>query len=518
MKKLLLFPVSLLSFGAFAQMPYVKKTDTLITTVEQMSLTVNSNHDDFSPVLSPNGKMLYFTSKRPLTDKQKIKNVEGSENVYLSTYKVESGSWSIAEALPEPLNGTKINSVVSISKDGNTLMLCREKKSGNMDLYESTRKGDAWSEPKPLGDLINSDANETSACFSPDGRVMYFISDRKGGRGKKDIWQATRYENGNWSAPKNLGAVVNTPDDEEGVFISADGLTLYFSSKGHNSTGGYDIYKSVYVNDAWSEPINLGEPINSSGDDLFYTVSKDGNKAFYSSSRSGDIDVYQVIYQYKKKNEPTTYTLMGIVKDPKSDVPVEAKIEIYDADNNKLIATVQSNEETGRYSQVLQVGKNYGISVNTKYYIFYSDYISAEDSIKYGEMVRDIHLQKLERGSKIILRNLSFEDGKATLKKESSAELNRVFQLLAKNPKLTIEIGGYSDSQSTNPQIWELRAKEVMDYLVTEGIPRERIQARGYGKSNPIYTDQQIAEMKSKKEKDAAHAKNRRVEIKVVNL
>jgi outer membrane protein OmpA-like peptidoglycan-associated protein len=211
--------------------------------------------------------------------------------------------------------------------------------------------------------------------------------------------------------------------------------------------------------------------------------------------------------------------LLGQITDLKSDVPVGAKIEVYDADKKQLIATHESNDESGKFSFNLLAGKNYALSITAPFYIFYSDFIAASDSVRYGQMEKDFKVQKLERGAKIILRNLYFDEGKATIKPESTNELNRLFQLLAKNSKLVIEISGHSDSQGSAPQnqgLWESRAKAVYDYYVSEGIPRERLQVKGYGKTQPIVTDEQIAQLKTKKEKDAAHAKNRRIEVKVI--
>jgi outer membrane protein OmpA-like peptidoglycan-associated protein len=507
---------------SFAQSIITKDTDSVKITIKLLSSSVNSNFDDYSPSINAEGNELYFTSRRPFTPKEIAKGSQGKENVYKSVLSEKTGAWSEAEALPIQINVPgRFNSNITLSNDGQRLLIYRDDKYGNGDIFESYLQGETWSEPVSISSVINSDAHESTASISPDGRTVYFVSDRKGGFGKRDIWQATQYENGNWSKPKNLGDAINTELDEESVFMHPDGKTLYFSSKGHNSMGGYDIFKSVYENEEWSKPVNLGDPINTKEDDLFFVLTADGTMGYYTSSRGGNKDIYSIEFQYKEKKQPKLKVIKGLIRDAKTFTPIEAKIEIIDNEENVVLGTFSSNSESGKYLFTLPSGKNYGITVSAPNYLFYSDNVTSTDTARYEQIVKNVELQKLEKGTKIVLRNIFFDYDKATLKKESEAELQKLNKLMENNPNLVIELSGHTDTQGApayNQQLSENRAHAVVDYLVAKGISKDRLIYKGYGKTTPLITDEEISKMKTQKEKEAAHAQNRRTEIKIVSL
>ena len=509
----------------FAQELIVKENDSVRIEIQKLGIKVNSEFNDYAPVVTADGGTLFYTSRRPLTMKEKKRNNESRENVYRSDMNDDSKEWNESVALPETINNpVRYNSNIAISNDGQRLLIYRDDRYGNGDIYESFLKGETWSEPVPMPKAINSDAHESSASIAPDGRTIYFVSEREGGQGGRDIWKSTKGTNGEWSAAENLGNVINTKTDEESVFIHPDGKTLFFSSKGHNSTGGYDVFKSVYDNGKWSQPLGLGEPINTTGDDLFFVLTADGSMGYYASSRGDQVkNIYSIHFipkQTEKKTEqPNLTVLKGVIRDFKTKTPLEAKIIITDNTLNTVIGEFNSNSASGKYLIPLPGGKNYGIAVSAEGYLFHSENVDIAEVEGYYEVVRDIDLKKLETGTQIVLRNIFFDLDKYSLKSESTAELDRLYQLMIDNPKLEIELSGHTDTQGSaehNQQLSQNRAKAVVDYLVAKGISAKRFEYKGYGEERPIISDAEIAKMSTEAEKKAAHANNRRTEIKVL--
>jgi len=324
---------------------------------------------------------------------------------------------------------------------------------------------------------------------------------------------------GNWGPPINLRDI-NTPYDEEAVFIHPDGKTLYFSSKGWNTMGGYDIFKTVYENGHWSKPENVGYPINTADDDVFFTIAASGIHAYMSSARPGgygDQDLYMITFITEKptisssednliawKTEPVSETvaektvavslasltlLKGRILDDATKQPVEATIILTDNEKGEELATFTSNSATGKYLVSLPSGKNYGIAVKAEGYLFYSENFNIPANAPYQEIEKDIYLKKIDIGASIVLRNIFFDFNKATLRPESKTELDGLIQLMKDNPTLKIEISGHTDnigSAEYNKKLSEQRAKAVVDYLIAAGISSDRLTYVGYGFEKPI--------------------------------
>ena len=238
----------------------------LYLKISNIGSTINSIYPDYTPVISADEEILFFTSRRPSTTGGKRDPIDNKyyEDIFMAT---KSGSdWKLSQ--PEkPLNSKFHDASIGLSPDGQTLYIYKGDNGG--DIYECVLKGDKWVKPTPLPKEINTKYHESSASLGPDGRTLYFISDRTDGVGGRDIWVAYKNSKGKWSEVKNIREL-NTPYDEEAVFIHPDGRTLYFSSQGHNSMGGYDIFKSTYKDGYWSKPENLGVPINTADDDLYF--------------------------------------------------------------------------------------------------------------------------------------------------------------------------------------------------------------------------------------------------------
>lgn len=504
----------------------IREYDSLRIEIEALETTVNSPYNDYAPVITADGSELFFTTRRPATEREIKKNIEGKERIFYSNYDAATGKWLESEALPEVINvPNRFNSAVAVSNDGQRLLIYQDDQYGNGDIYESFLKGSSWSSPLPINVPINTDAHESSASIAPNGQTIYFVSDRPGGRGKRDIWSITKNSSGEWEAPKNLGRTINSTDDEESVFIHPDGRTLYFSSRGHQSTGGFDVYRSVWSDEeGWSEPENLGDPINTPGDDLFFVMTADGTQAYYASSRDETSkNLYSIRFTPLSKKsvaeQPKVSLLKGTIFDENSKQPIAAVIEVFDNDKNELVGTYSSNDESGKFLISLPSGKNYGIAVSAPDYLFHSENITLSDTTAFQQITRDISLQKLTTGTKIILKNIFFDYDLYSLKPASTVELERVRKLMNENPGLRIEISGHTDTKgpaSYNQELSENRAKAVVDYLIAAGIDQSRLTYKGYGETQPIITDAEIAKMTSKAQQDAAHAQNRRTEFKVL--
>ena len=270
--------------------------------IKNLGHDINSEYDDGEPQITADGKTIYFTSRRPDTKGGGIDPNTGQyyDDIYSSAWNDEANKWNPAVNVDE-LNTAGHDAVLGISPDGNTIFVYRNvpKVTGSGDIYFSTKKADGkWQPPKPMPKPINSSFFEGSCSLTPDGNYLYFVSERNGGYGNGDIWRSKRIGKGQWGKPVNLGPTVNTIGDEMSVFMYPDGKTLFFSSNGHNTMGGYDIFMTqMKADSSWTEPINLGYPINTTKDEKTFTMTADGKKAYITSNKDnglGGYDIYEV--------------------------------------------------------------------------------------------------------------------------------------------------------------------------------------------------------------------------------
>jgi outer membrane protein OmpA-like peptidoglycan-associated protein len=500
--------------------------DTLKATISNIGAAINSPFSDYAPVINADGSKMYFTSRRPVTEKEKKKGKASTENIYYSSFDAKKQKWTEAKSLPSAINQPKrFNSVIAISNDAQRMLIYRDDKYGNGDIYESVLYGSIWSEPEKLPEPINSKYMESSASISPDGKTIYFVSNRPGGSGGLDVWYCTKNQQGNWGEEKNIGTTINSSSGEEGVFIHPDGKTLYFSSKGHKGLGGYDIFYSRMENNKWTTPKNLGENINTSDDDVYFVMEANGKTGYYSSIKKGGLgekDIYKVTFlspKDKVDKGPLLTLFKGLVIDKENNQPITSDIEIIDLEKNEVISTFISNATTGSFLVSLPSGKNYGINVKKEGYLFYSDNVDISAAATYKEIIKTVLLEKIKIGSKIILKNIFYDYDKSTLRNASISELERLYKLITENPKLKIELSSHTDSRGSdvyNNKLSQERAQACVDYLLKKGVPKEKIIAKGYGKQQLLINDEEINQLKTEKEKEAAHQQNRRSEIKIL--
>jgi outer membrane protein OmpA-like peptidoglycan-associated protein len=471
--------------------------------------TVNTKDDEYWPSLSADEKILIFT-RLVGSDERKFMQ----EDFFISTR--QDTMWLEARNVGKPLNTNDNEGAQSISADGKFMVytVCNRKGVyGRCDLYFSKRKGNAWTEPENLGPVVNSKSKETQPGITADGREIYFSSDRPGGKGGMDIW-VTRFQNdGNWSNPENLGDSINTPGNEISPFIHQDNSTLYFSSDYHTGMGGYDLFLSRKdMDNVWQNAKNIGYPINSSRDEIGLIINSKGDRAYYSTNidTSWGRDIYYFDLPIEIRPVETSY-LKGKVFNAENYKKLEANFELFELVDEQLVNKSTSDPYTGEFLIPLPTNRDYMLNVSKKGYLFYSENFSLKGTFHIEEpFLMDIPLQPLRSGHSIVLKNIFFETDAYQLKNESKPELNKLISFLNNNPDLRVEISGHTDnigSSGYNLELSSKRAQSVVEYLINKGINENRLIAKGYGLEKPVASNQD----------EQGRKLNRRTEMKIID-
>lgn len=461
-------------------------------TIKNLGPVVNSPFPDYVPAVSADETVLIFTSRRDNTTGGK-RDTDGEfmEDLYQS-YKVNDSTWSSPIDIGNGINTDSHDACVALSPDGMELILYRVTGSDGGDLYVSNLKGDQWSKPVKLGNTINTKYWEPSATITADEKVIFFTSNRDGGYGGRDIYMTKMLENGQFGPAILLGPKINTPEDEDSPFIHADGKTLYFSSKGHKTMGGFDIFSctiNTETGDILTEPVNVGYPINTAGDDVFFVWSADNKRAYFSSERDGGYGEKDIYMLERQEAKAALVMVKGQIIHCDGKKPVAATIKVTDLATQKMVGVYNSNASTGKYTVVLPAGKNYGIAVEAPGFLFHSSNINIPLLENYIEIVDTVCMNKIQVGKAIVLRNVFFDVNKSVLRPESVQELDRLLAILNENPTLKIQISGHTDSDGndeSNLKLSDDRAKAVVQYLISKGIKADRLTYKGYGETKPM--------------------------------
>ena len=511
---------------------------------------INSEFEDYAPVLTSNESEIVFTTRR--RDGNTNENVADDNKPFedIFTTDKKNGSWGRSKNIGPTINTKFSESTLAFSPDGNTLFVYKDE--GNGDIFYTEKQNDGtWGALEALPGIINSTYRESSVSITADGELLYFASERPGGFGGSDIYLCTKDSRGEWSKVKNLGATINTELDEDGPFIDYSGKTLYFSSEGKKGMGGFDIFKTNLINidkNEWSEPENMGYPINSPDDDIYFSGTKDGKHWYYSSVREdglGYSDIYMIMPSEEAKKTPVVPikepdpvkvvpikdSVVVVVKPKKEpvkpvSVPVKYLVNVIDADtknpldakvrmqglkDNAMVGVVNQGGGSFEFSITSVKPKDYRLSVEQEGYVFQNLTLKVEGAtVKEKTITKTIEMRKLVVGVVSVLRNVYFDFDKATFKTEAYPELNKLETMMKQNENLQVEISGHTDSFGSNlinKKISERRANAVKSFLTSKGIDPRRVKTVGYGEERPLVSNDDEAE---------GRQFNRRVEFKVL--
>ena len=471
--------------------------------------TVNSLQLQYFPVLTADQQSLIFTGRKGLS-------ANYDEDLYICE-KDANGEWSQPSSISDLINTPNNEGTCTISGDGRTLIFtsCLGRKGyGSCDLFISYKIGDDWTKPKNLGSTVNSRYWESQPSLSADGRTLYFVSDRPGGLGKRDIYVSYLKKDGTWSPGVNLSKPVNSKEDEVSPFIHANGQTLYFASDGHPGFGSFDLFYSELSENVWQEPENLGYPINTYEEQVSLFVTSDGKKGYYSNENlSNRVGAKSALYEFDMPQEIQVKNKSNFVKgrviDSETGEYISARVELFDLFTNKMISSVTSDKISGEYLMVITEGKEYALYVNKTGYLFKSLAFDYKQKSQLEPVTIDIYLNPIKTGTATVLNNLFFDFDKYDLKEKSITELEKVRKFLVENPDVNIGIAGHTDnagSASYNKELSVNRAKSVYQYLVDQGIKENRLKFRGYGQEKPIVPN----------DSEENKQKNRRIEFVIL--
>jgi outer membrane protein OmpA-like peptidoglycan-associated protein len=480
---------------------------------KSLDTNVNTKNSEYLPALTADGETLIYTSLLPMGRLMQ-------EDFYIS--KKKDSIWQKGVELAA-LNTDDNEGAHCISADGRVLVFTgcnRADGLGSCDLYISILTNGEWSKPKNMGSTVNSGRWEGQPSLSADGQALYFASDRPGGRGGKDIWVSHRNTKGYWAAPEVLDSIVNTAWDDQTPFMHPDGQTMYFTSDGHPGMGGNDLFLTRKDSlGHWATPKNLGYPINTKGFEAALTVSLDGKTAYFSkniapANAKPNYDLFSFELDASIRPLPVTY-VRATVRDANTKEPLLAKLELTDLATNRICGIGKTNEK-GSFLICLPYGKKYALNVSKDQFLFQSEHFNLTE-IRSADKPFELEIFLVPisatvatapnqpnpsnrptetvptAGQPVILKNVFFETGLATLRSESHFELNRLKDMLNLNPTLKIQIQGHTDnvgSDAANQTLSEQRAKVVYDYLIQQGIPSNRLTFKGFGASQPVADNQ----------------------------
>lgn len=474
---------------------------------EPVNLGPNVNTEDYeySPALTADEQMLIFTRNK----RNEYKDLQ--EDFYAS--KLNEGQWVEARNMGSPLNTPDKNEGAQcISPDGRWMFFTACKRldgMGSCDIYFSERIGNAWTEPANLGPPVNSTGWESQPTIAPDGKTLYFASNRDRG---KDIWMSVKNDRGFWSQPVKLGPNINSEGQEESPFIHPDGKTMYFSSTGREGMGLGDIYV-VRKDDKgeWGEAVNLGYPINTWDHENSLIVGASGKTAYISSDRQGGqgkLDLYSFDLYEEARPEVVTY-MKGKVFNSADKNPLKAKFELLDLETGEVVYSSESDAKTGEFLVGLPVNREYALNVSKDGFLFYSENFALKAQKDAAPLLKDVPLMAIKKDERVILKNIFFASGSAELLETSNVELQKLLTFLQKNSKLKIQINGHTDnvgSDDDNQKLSEDRAKSVYQYLIDKGIVADRLAYKGYGETDPVDTN----------DTEEGRANNRRTEFTII--
>lgn len=490
--------------------------------INNMGELINSRYSEHSPVISGNDSVLLFTARRPANQGAKPEQGFYDEDIYISYQK--EGKWSRAINIGKPVNSKGHDATISLNSSGDKLYLYRHKKQGGLYRTNFDKSGLKWQKPKPVVKPLNSRFYEASICESADSSIMFFTSDRPGGFGGRDIYMVKRDGKGKWGDPENLGAMINSPFDEDAPYFHPDGKTLYYSSNGPNSMGGFDIFITEFdsLMGSWLEPLNLGSQVNTPDDDIYFTVSASGKYGYFSSGKEGGFgekDIYELEFPYFPF--PRRYTiieLLGLVRDGETGEEINANVRLTDNQTKETVATIITSESNPPFIIELNPLTEYKVVISANGYTDLSRLITTPDLNRDEdvviEKVFDLDKVSVETAVSLLkgfsempeIQHIYFDFDKNNLRPKAQSELDLIRNLLVDNPDLSLELSGHTDYYKDfdyNQLLSERRARSAYQYLIDEGVDDKQIYVAGFSENKPIETNHN----------DLGRQYNRRVEF-----
>ncbi|MFH1160683.1 MAG: OmpA family protein [bacterium] len=486
--------VNLLEYSKF----YLEMVKNPVPFQPEVVAGISTQEDEYLSILSPDNQVAMFTrEKKILPDKNSLLQTPGYKEKFMFSMRDFDGTFSEGEEMPEPFNINDNEGGATLTADNNTLYytVCRYDRTNhylNCDIFFSENRNDEWQEIQSAGNKINKPNSwESQPSVSTDGTVLFFVSDRPGGYGGYDIYKTVKDADGRWTAPINLGPLINTTGNEKSPFIHPDGKTLYFSSDGWMGLGGYDIFYSRLQDDgAFRKPENLGYPINSPDDEVGFFVSTDGTRGFFASNKlkgKGGWDLYSFDLYDKARPEKVLF-IKGTVKDENSFEPVKARIELKNVETKK-VNEVTLDTNTGKYVAVAPFQNDYIMTIKKEGYVYESKYISKVDTTFNAPVKVDLEIQPIELDKSYRINDIYFAFNSYDLTQESKVVLDQLIEFLELNPTLSIQIQGHTDAignDAANLILSDNRAKSVYEYLIANHVARTRLTFKGFGETQPL--------------------------------
>ncbi len=460
----------------------------------RLSPNVNSEYDEYWPSIALDGEKLVFTRR------QKQPNGVVQEDFFISEF--DSMGWNNARPVFE-INTNENEGAQALSADGRLLFFTacnRPEGFGSCDLYYSVFNGMKWSTPRNAGNAVNGGSWDAQPTISSDNRFLYFSSNRTGGKGKKDIWQAELLgieENGNlkWNEPKNLGDTINTKGDEISPFMHPNNKSFYYASDFLIGMGGLDLFQTELLKDGgFTEPINMGFPINTFKDEQGLNISFDGKTAYFASEREEiqGLDIFTFQLPEELRPEPVSYVKAKIT-DAETGNAIRAIVDLINISDGSNIHRMEKADDNGEILLCLPLNSNYAFNVSETSYLFYSQSIQLEglNSLK-NPLLLNIQLEPIKIGAEMNLYNIYFETDSFRILPESEPELTKLVSFLKNNTNLDVEIQGHTDNTGrpeSNFSLSEKRAQSVVEYLISKGILPSRLKSKGFGETIPVATN-----------------------------
>jgi outer membrane protein OmpA-like peptidoglycan-associated protein len=482
--------------------------------------------DEYLPIISSDDEMMLFTRKQPYVDKDLV--YETDKELELFSYATRSkttGQFNKGQRMPYPFNKDGAEGGATMSIDNKHIFFTKGKDEGgpvlNFDIYTSDNINGEWTPARKVEGINDPVYWDSQPSLASDGRTLYFASDRKGGRGGVDLYVTVKDPvTGVWSKPENMGPVINTQGDEKSPFIHSDFQTLYFSSDGHPGVGGFDIFLSRKGDDGkWSEPKNIGIPINTERDDLGFFVSTDGHLGYFASNEPGRANGKSVgkydIYSfelYKEARPDEVSFFKGKIEDHGSGPAAGFKVEVKDAVTNKVTEGMVDSV-TGNYAVVVNTKQKNDLILEVKKenYSFSSQLIKKDSLTSWKPKTLNIAVDTIKVGKTYTLNNIYYKTNSADLDPGSAAVIAEFAEFLKANPTIKIEVHGHTDNvgdAKSNLALSTDRAFSVRDLLIAKGIDEKRLQNfKGFGASVPVADNST----------EAGRAKNRRTEFVIID-